>query len=493
MSLTELADCLPKLSVITVVRNGMPFVEQTIGSVIGQTYQNLEYIVVDGGSTDGTVDVIQSNCSRIAEWLSEKDDGISDAFNKGLALATGDYVLFLNADDALSSSSVLKEVAEKIVELAFPDLIYGDCDVLERNTDEVLYRTHIEFSPERLCAGRQMLPHPCLFSSRSYFEKYGSFDTNFKIAMDYEWLVRGAAKERVVHIPMLVTNVRNGGVSARNRQRAVDEIILALGKNGYLSTAWARKRIQGYFLLRTVVKFILQSVGGYQMFSDYRNKNNGRSPMKEMTKRFLRRTPLYFYLRRWLLQKNQLAELKEWERRGRPAPPPHLEKQRILKSYAKQFGLTVFVETGTYYGDMVEAMKSLFKDIYSIELSPKLFTQAQKRFRTDKNIELSCGDSGKELEKVVRKLDRPALFWLDAHYSAGVTARGEKDTPIFEELSYILSSREKRHVIIIDDARCFGSDSAYPTIEQLRQFVESMRPDVDIVVEMDSIRITPKT
>lgn len=262
---------LPRISVITVVRNGMPFVEQTIGSVLDQRYQNLEYIVIDGGSTDGTVDVIKSHESGIAKWVSEKDEGISDAFNKGLSFATGDYILFLNADDALANPDVLREMAKNMIRSDYPGLIYGDCDVLDRSTGEILYRAAIEFSPEGLRVG-QMLPHPSLFSSRDYFRKYGTFDSDFGIAMDYEWLLRGGLKERVVHVPLLVTNVRNGGVSTQNQRQVVNEIISALRKNGYIASGWAERRLHVYFFMRSFAKSLLTRLGMYKIFASIRNK-----------------------------------------------------------------------------------------------------------------------------------------------------------------------------------------------------------------------------
>jgi hypothetical protein len=149
------------------------------------------------------------------------------------------------------------------------------------------------------------------------------------------------------------------------------------------------------------------------------------------------------------------------------------------------------VETGTYRGDMLEAMKHDFEKLYSIELSPELHAEAKTRFKPDKNIELIFGDSGRELARILQRIDRPTLFWLDGHYSAGVTARGEKDTPIFEELRSILLAPDLGHVLIIDDARCFGTDSGYPTIDELKEFVLSRRSGLQIFVECDSIRIVP--
>jgi hypothetical protein len=224
-----------------------------------------------------------------------------------------------------------------------------------------------------------------------------------------------------------------------------------------------------------------------------------RQYVKQLIQRIIKRTPLKPF-GDWVVKKRgvralknrQIIELGEWERNGKPIPPPHLVKQRTLRSYSKTYGVTILVETGTYYGEMVEAMKHTFDRIYSIELSEVLFERAKDRFKRAKNIKLICGDSGIELGSVVNDLDQPALFWLDGHYSGGETARGDTSTPIFQELSHILGSPIRGHVIIIDDARCFGHEADYPSIRELKEYVTSKRPDLDIVVRCDSIRITPR-
>lgn len=213
--------------------------------------------------------------------------------------------------------------------------------------------------------------------------------------------------------------------------------------------------------------------------------------MSQLLKQIVKKTPLYYPLRNWVVYpwRNWVVVVRKW---GKPVPPAHIVKQRTLQSYSKRFGLKILVETGTYYGDMVEAMKDSFDRIYSIELSRELYGKARERFKGATRIELICGDSGVELRNVVSKLDQPALFWLDGHYSGGDTAKGDKDTPIYEELNQILDAPDLGHVIIIDDARCFGSDPAYPRIRELKHFIQSKRSNVDIVVQDDSIRITPK-
>lgn len=186
------------------------------------------------------------------------------------------------------------------------------------------------------------------------------------------------------------------------------------------------------------------------------------------------------------------AEFAKWERKGKPMPPPHIYKQRVLREYAKRYGIKVFVETGTYYGDMVEAMKTDFDRIYSIEISKDLYEQARMRFKRVEYIEILQGDSGIEIGKLMEKINHRTIFWLDGHYSGGETARGEKDTPIFEELRHILNASDKGHVIIVDDAQCFGTDPSYPSIKELSEFIQSQRSNLDITVRDDIIRITPK-
>lgn len=213
--------------------------------------------------------------------------------------------------------------------------------------------------------------------------------------------------------------------------------------------------------------------------------------MKKIDTDLLKSMRLYYPLKSCLSKLRQTWELNTWEKKGYPNPPPHLVKQRILQKYAKEFNLKVLVETGTYYGDMIEAQLNYFDKIYSIELSPTLFSYAAERFRLKPNVEVIQGDSGIEIKKIMKDLKQPALFWLDGHYSSDETARGDKDTPILEELECILKSDDLGHVIIIDDARLFGSDPAYPSLEAIEALIHSRRPALKIKVSNDSIRITP--
>lgn len=265
------AETPPKISIITIVRNGMPFIAQTIDSVLSQHYPHREHIVIDGGSTDGTVDTLKTYSTHLTKWISEPDRGIADAFNKGLSYVTGDYVLMLNSDDRLASPDVLTAVAREIARHGQPALLYGDYDILNRDSGALIYHGSVRFTRAGMLHG-QVLPHPTLFTHRTYFEKYGTFDPNFSIAMDYEWLLRGALQEQIVHMPMLISNIRDGGISTRNKARVVDEIILALKKNGHIASPWAAFKMHGYFFMRSFLRNLLTTVGLYKLFFTLRNR-----------------------------------------------------------------------------------------------------------------------------------------------------------------------------------------------------------------------------
>ena len=189
---------------------------------------------------------------------------------------------------------------------------------------------------------------------------------------------------------------------------------------------------------------------------------------------------------------NHEEQLAEWERNGRPIPPPHIVKQMAIEEYRKKFHSEILVETGTYMGDMVEAQRDQFKKIYSIELSEKLFKKAQKRFKDHMHIKIVQGDSGTVLNKLMAEIDKPALFWLDGHYSGGITAKGEKECPVPEELKIILKS-PLSHIILIDDARLFNGTHDYPTIDQIEEIIKTNNRQYLVETKDDIIRLTPST
>jgi hypothetical protein len=187
-------------------------------------------------------------------------------------------------------------------------------------------------------------------------------------------------------------------------------------------------------------------------------------------------------------KRRETKQISEWNKNGCPVPPPHIVKQMTIAEYQDKYKYGVLVETGTYMGDMVEAQKKRFQKIFSIELGVDLFNNATRRFKKDKNVTIVQGDSGKVLPKILSEINEPAIFWLDGHYSAGITAKGEKECPIFEEVDAIFNSKKFNHILLIDDARCFIGEGDYPTISQLTEYIKSKNEKYQVEVKNDIIR-----
>ncbi|CAN5383865.1 hypothetical protein BH11BAC3_BH11BAC3_19450 [soil metagenome] len=193
------------------------------------------------------------------------------------------------------------------------------------------------------------------------------------------------------------------------------------------------------------------------------------------------------------IKKRYLALKDKW------VIPPYEEKRQINLGYKKQFGLDTFIETGTFLGDTIEQFKHDFSKLISFELSKELAVKAKNRFNKDQHITIIQGDSGALLPLVLEAINEPCLFWLDGHYSSEffigeeyiVTAKGDKNTPVIEELQAILAHPIKGHVILIDDARCFNGKNDYPTVRDIKNVISSFGNKAAVTVKRDIIRITP--
>lgn len=181
----------------------------------------------------------------------------------------------------------------------------------------------------------------------------------------------------------------------------------------------------------------------------------------------------------------------DWLRHGKPVPTPHLVKQRCVLEYRRKFNLSTLIETGTYLGEMVRAVQSTFHKIYTIELGDALAAEANLLFTPFPHIHVLQGDSAKVLRDVLGQIQEPCLFWLDAHYSGGITALANSETPILSELDCIFSHAVKNHIILIDDARCFDGKGDYPTLAEVKTLVNVHRPGWVCEVYNDIIRINP--
>ncbi len=207
-----------KISIITAVFNNKAFIEACMESVLCQTYKEIEYVIIDGGSTDGTLEIIKRHGSRITKLISEPDSGIYDALNKGLKAATGDVIGFLNSDDVYAHENVIKNISSAIgehkVDSCYGDLLYVDKD----NPAKVIrYWKACPYTPGLFERG-WMPPHPTFFVRREVYEKFGGFNTEFRIAADYELMLRFLEKHRIStwYIPEVLVRMRSGGVSNRS-------------------------------------------------------------------------------------------------------------------------------------------------------------------------------------------------------------------------------------------------------------------------------------
>lgn len=226
-----------KITVITVVYNNKETIVDALESVFSQSYKNVEHIVIDGGSTDGTVEAIRAFEDKIEKFVSEPDEGIYDALNKGIALATGDIVGFLNSDDVYAHDRVLEKIV-KAFQHEKADSVYGDLNYVKRDDISQVVRhwkSHT-FSIKKLRHG-WMPPHPTFYVKREIYEKYGGFDTGFEIAADYDSILRflGLHHISTTYVPEVLVKMRLGGVSNRDLKSILKksgEDYKALKKNG---------------------------------------------------------------------------------------------------------------------------------------------------------------------------------------------------------------------------------------------------------------------
>lgn len=226
-----------KISIVTVAYNAEQTIADTIRSVAAQDYPDIEYIVVDGSSKDKTADICRQHAQHIDTFLSEPDQGIFDAMNKGIGLATGDFVGLLNSDDFYEDAGAISRVASKLQESG-ADSVYGDLVIVdpEDTTKISRYYSAKNFNLKRFEQG-DMPPHPTFFVRRSLYGQYGDFNLKYRIVSDFELMLRYLYIHRVssVYLPGILVRMRGGGNSAagiRNTMALNAEIKQALQDNG---------------------------------------------------------------------------------------------------------------------------------------------------------------------------------------------------------------------------------------------------------------------
>ncbi len=178
-----------------------------------------------------------------------------------------------------------------------------------------------------------------------------------------------------------------------------------------------------------------------------------------------------------------------WILRGKPVRSPHLLKQKTVREYGERYALRSLVETGTYYGEMVAAMKRNFDRIISIEFVPELAERAQRKFDSMPQIKILCGDSRTLIPELVASLSEPTLFWLDAGYYGWIGKQGEQDRLSVEIRSILNHPLE--HIVLLDDARGLTGRDGVPSVAEVKAYVETTFPHRSVEVKYDILRITP--
>ena len=225
-----------KISIITVTFNSAKYLEDCIQSVIDQNFNNIEHIIIDGGSTDQTVAIIKKYKHKLAYWVSEKDNGMYDAINKGLQFATGDVVGMLHSDDILASPEVISLIAQSF-ENKNVDSVYGDLVYVKPDNINQVLRIWKGYNYKRSKFKFGWMPaHPTFYIRKAVVDKYGGYETHYYTASDYEFMARYLYRHKIscVYLPKLIVRMRNGGASNSSiysRLRANRRDYLAMKNN----------------------------------------------------------------------------------------------------------------------------------------------------------------------------------------------------------------------------------------------------------------------
>ncbi len=217
-------DNSPKFTIITITYNAARWLERTVVSILSQSYPNIEYLIIDGGSKDGTVDIIKQYAPGIAYWVSEPDKGLYDAMNKGLKQATGDYVWFINAGDTLQSAATVQRIAMKIGKRSsLPDVIYGETSIVDAEGKPLGMR--------RLKAPKQLtwksfrmgmlVCHQSFIAKRTIAPEY---DLQYRLSADYDWCIRCLKQAKSIYnTKMILSNYLEEGLSTQQRKASLKE------------------------------------------------------------------------------------------------------------------------------------------------------------------------------------------------------------------------------------------------------------------------------
>lgn len=241
------------VSVITVCRNAEDFLEQCVQSVVAQDFDDFEYVVIDGGSTDGSVDIIRRYESRLSYWHSKPDRGLAHAFNQGVEHSKGEWLIFLNSDDFFVDGTALARMAKHLVRHENADVVIGQVQIVTRE----------QHPKPILQAGRPWkwkefrkqatIPHQSAFTNRRFYQKLGNFSEEFKVIVDYEHYLRAGKDLSAVFVPELVSAMRTGGMTTSLYSRSLKDLRLAQQRHKVWPASWMADALYGFYMVRGYV------------------------------------------------------------------------------------------------------------------------------------------------------------------------------------------------------------------------------------------------
>jgi glycosyltransferase len=226
------------VSLITVTYNSQATIADAIRSVASQTYSNIEHVIIDGSSTDDTIEIIRNTPNRISKIISEPDKGIYDALNKGILNSSGDIIGLLHSDDLLASDIIIEEICKKFIKTS-ADIVYGDLIYVNNINKDIIVRYWRSRPFDSSLLNKGWMPaHPTMFVRREVYLKYGQFDLQYKISSDYDLILRlmQIRNLKIEYLPIVITKMRMGGVSNRNLRNIYlksQEDYRIMKKNGF--------------------------------------------------------------------------------------------------------------------------------------------------------------------------------------------------------------------------------------------------------------------
>ncbi|MBF4507164.1 glycosyltransferase [Flavobacterium sp. JLP] len=247
-----------KISIITVVYNNEKTIKDALESVLGQTYKNIEYVIIDGNSKDNTVSIIREYESRLGYFVSEKDNGLYDAMNKGIRSATGDVIGILNSDDLYQDFEVITDVMEQFNNDSDLDVLYGNLVYVKSNdTDAIVRNWKCKPYYDRFFENGNVPPHPALFVKRSVYDKVGLFNLDYKLAADYELMLRMLKKYnfKIKYIDRLIVKMRLGGATNQSFTNIINQ-------NKEIVRAWKNNSLKAplYLMPVRIFKRLIQFI-----------------------------------------------------------------------------------------------------------------------------------------------------------------------------------------------------------------------------------------